>query len=862
MRFNLALLVDHVFDSFQEQLWYGVRDAAEARDANLFCFEGGAFAPRSGQAAEGGAGRGNHLYDLLPRAGMDGLVLVTAVLGFHVNDEELQERVSALGPVPMIGLGRPVPGVPTLLLDNRRAAREAVVHLVEHHGCRRIVFLGGPRGSESDDRLEGYRDALAAFGLPFDPALVAAGDFSRASGAAATRALLDRGVQFDAVAAANDYMALQAMKELQAQGLRIPEDVRVTGFDDVPDAAAATPALTTVSQSLRELGTTSVELLLRRLEGEGLPERIVVPGRLVTRRSCGCGGLPPAPEGTSRGRATSPPGSPRAAVAQALEAAHPWLAGRSGRGPRADQLAGALLASIDGEPAATVAPGALLAELMARDLATGRPASPWFAALRAAHEVARRVLPIPSASAVDAQWVEALLVAGEVAEAAHAAARARGATEAGAPPPVFFPTEITEDEIRGALVEQLPRLGVQSFYLSRYACQDRTRAVLFASFGDARKLLLDAPVGPFDAGRLVPGRFSPDQRHAYAVLPVDSRDEHLGFALVELGDVSGAAYGALVNQISTAVRVSTLLDAVRSYSVELERKVEERTRELAATQRRLLDAARRAGMAEIAVGALHNIGNLFNSVNVSATVISARDGVAELEGLRRVAALLEGHRGDLAGYFATDARAAFIPEYLGRLVERLAATQDAIGAESASLQGRLALIRETILGLQSYAREGDDLLPHERIDLAELVEVALQVQAGDLAGHAIRVQRALGALPEVVSQRSKILHVLVNVVKNAAEAMRNVPEARRLLTIAGRIEARDRVVLTLRDEGEGISAEHLPRVFAYGFTTKAAGNGFGLHACANIMRQLRGEIRVESDGLDRGARVTLCFPRE
>jgi DNA-binding LacI/PurR family transcriptional regulator/signal transduction histidine kinase len=750
MRPTLALLVDNLFDSYEEMLFAAVRDAAAARDVNLFVYAGGAFTPRDG--SQGYAGK-NLVLDLLPGAGTDALVLFTASMGVFLGDEELAERIARLPPIPKVGVGRGAPGVPALLLDNEGGLAEVVHHLARVHGCRRIAFVRGYEGAEARARLRGYRRALEECGLPFDPALDVPGDFSREGGTRAVRILLDeRRASFDALVCSNDTMAIYALRELARRGLRIPEDVRVAGFDDIAEAAGADPPLSTLAQPLREVGALAVDLALRRIAGEHFPELIPVSGRMVARRSCGC-----AP--------VVGPADP-AAMAGLLEA--------------------------------------------------------------------------------------------------QSAARTRAAEEFKGLQRVLFPTDVSEEEVRQVLLAQLPNLGVRSLYLSRFVDAAHTRARLVAHYGPPDRVLLDEEPGPFAAARLVPGRLSPDHRHAFAVLPVYARAERLGFALVELvegpqGALSGSVYEALMNQISTAVRVSTLLAEVRSHAGELEQKVEDRTRELAGAQRQLLDAARQAGMAEIAVGALHNIGNLLTSVNVSVSEIAARAGASEVGGVRRVAALLEEQRGDLVGFFARDQRAALLPEYLAKLGTRLGQEREAVLHETSSLEHQLRLIRETILALQSYARDGDELLPRERLDLGEVLETALRVQEGSLTRYAVRVQRDLGRLPAVESQRSKVLHVVVNVVKNAAEAMRGVPAERRRLDVTGRAED-GAAVLVFEDQGEGIPPEHLARIFTYGFTTKPGGNGFGLHTCANMMRQLGGDIRVESDGADRGARVTLRLP--
>ncbi|HYD42520.1 MAG TPA: substrate-binding domain-containing protein [Anaeromyxobacter sp.] len=794
MRPTLALLLDNLFDGYQEQLWLAMREACAARDANLFCFVGGAFAtPVAGAELEGK----NLVYELVPRFGVDGLLLVNGALGYHVGDDALRERLDALSPAPRVSVSRPLPGIPTVVFQDREAACAAVRHLVEVHGCRRIAHVAGPDRPESRARLEGYRDALAEGGLAFDPALVVPGDFSREAGLAAVRELLDvRRVPFDALFAANDYMALYAMRALQARGVRVPGDVRVVGFDDIADAVGAEPPLTTAAQPLREMGARAVDLLVRRLRSDPLPEIVPAAGHLVIRRSCGCAGAIGAPQ---EGSAPDPD-----ELARALEAAHPWVSGAQAGGAAA----------------------------LARDLLAG-------------------------AEVTEGARTRFLAALGELV-GFHAAARARMEEEFKGVQRVFFPTDVSEEEVRRILVTQLPNLGVRSFYLSRFVSGDRRQARLLAHYGPADRVALEDERAPFDAGRLVPGRFSPEHRHAFAVLPVYSREDQLGFAVVELAPLSGGAYEALMNQISTAVRVSSLLEAQRSYADELERQVEERTRDLAGAQRQLLEAARHAGMAEIAVGALHNIGNLLTSVNVSASEIATRAGRSEVEGVRRTAALLAEHREDLAAFVAAEGRGPLVIEYLSKLAERLAAEQDVIRGEAVSLQNQVALIRETVLALQSYARQGDDL-PLEPVDLSEVMETALRIQAPSLVRHGIRVHRSHPPLPTLESQRSKLLHVLVNVVKNAAEAMRAVPEERRVLTVRGRLDE-GAVTLVFADEGEGIPQENLPRIFSYGFTTKPGGNGFGLHSCANTMRQLGGTILVESEGAGRGARVTLRFP--
>jgi C4-dicarboxylate-specific signal transduction histidine kinase len=162
--------------------------------------------------------------------------------------------------------------------------------------------------------------------------------------------------------------------------------------------------------------------------------------------------------------------------------------------------------------------------------------------------------------------------------------------------------------------------------------------------------------------------------------------------------------------------------------------------------------------------------------------------------------------------------------------------------------------------LQEYARDGQDHLLTDQIDLALLVDAALRLQAANIVRTQVQVEKRLAVVPPVALQRYKVMHVLINLIKNAVEAMQRSPTSARVLTVElGRRSDRS-VALQIADTGEGIPAEHLKRIFSYAFTTKPDGHGFGLHASANYIRQMGGQLLAQSDGPGRGARFTLLFP--
>jgi DNA-binding LacI/PurR family transcriptional regulator len=219
------------------------------------------------------------------RQQVDGAILSPAALGVA----ELQ-AVRVEGPLVLLGPRLEAPPADQVVMDDRGASRTAVAHLLAS-GRRRIAAVGTtPDGGSADEREAGYRDALAAAGVPVDPALLLqAPDWDRrSSGAAAAVRLLASGAPFDAVFCFNDAMAFGVLRVLASRGLRVPEDVAVVGFDNTEQSRFSTPPLTSVDPGQEQIARTAVELLVQRIEGRtGPPEVVVADHHLVVRESSG-----------------------------------------------------------------------------------------------------------------------------------------------------------------------------------------------------------------------------------------------------------------------------------------------------------------------------------------------------------------------------------------------------------------------------------------------------------------------------------------------------------------------------------------------------------------------------------------------
>ena len=277
--------------------------------------------------------------------------------------------------------------------------------------------------------------------------------------------------------------------------------------------------------------------------------------------------------------------------------------------------------------------------------------------------------------------------------------------------------------------------------------------------------------------------------------------------------------------------------------------------ELERVHKQLLVASRQAGMAEVATNVLHNVGNVLNSVNVSASIVSERIRNSRCVGLARVAALLSEHAPDLAT-FLTGSQGRHLPVHLQELAAELIAERDAAGAELAVLRGNVEHIKEIVAMQQSYARRSGVT---DIVDIRTLVEDSLRMNEGAFSRHGVTVVRDFQEVPPITVDKHKVLQILVNVIRNAKYACDESRSAEKRVTV--RVRAEDgKMLVAVIDTGVGIPRENLERIFSHGFTTRKEGHGFGLHSCALAAKDLGGSLQGESAGLGRGATFTLTLP--
>jgi signal transduction histidine kinase len=264
-------------------------------------------------------------------------------------------------------------------------------------------------------------------------------------------------------------------------------------------------------------------------------------------------------------------------------------------------------------------------------------------------------------------------------------------------------------------------------------------------------------------------------------------------------------------------------------------------------------------MAEIATNVLHNVGNVLNSVNVSADLITRKLAASKTLGLAKAVNMMNEHAQDLGQFMTHDEKGKLLPVYLNQLVGSIATEQSGIIDELAQLTKSIDHIKDIVSTQQAYAGAARLVEP---LNIVDLFEDALRMNSGALSRHHVTVTKDYQATPTIIGDKHRLLLILINLISNAKYAMSRVSDHQRHLTLGIKIIDNATLRLSVADQGEGIAAENMARIFNHGFTTRKEGHGFGLHSCALAAVEMNGHIRVHSDGPGRGAVFTLEIPLE
>ena len=296
-------------------------------------------------------------------------------------------------------------------------------------------------------------------------------------------------------------------------------------------------------------------------------------------------------------------------------------------------------------------------------------------------------------------------------------------------------------------------------------------------------------------------------------------------------------------------------------NAKLQAELDERKRmqgKMRKTYKEMLTVTRQAGMSEVATGVLHNIGNVLNSVNVSTNIVTEQLRQSKVEFIGRAADLIRKNSTDLGRYLTEDAQGRQLPAYLSQLAQHLADEHLMVVKEVDFIRTKIEHIKQIVATQQNY---GKVTCVAEKVYITDVVDDVLRMHASELEQHEVQVRREYQPnLPEVVVDKHKVLQILLNLVSNAKHACADSGKKDRQLTVQV-TNGDDRIHITMSDNGVGIPAANLNKIFTHGFSTKkSGGHGFGLHSSALAARAIGGNLTAHSNGPEQGATFRLDFP--
>ena len=298
-----------------------------------------------------------------------------------------------------------------------------------------------------------------------------------------------------------------------------------------------------------------------------------------------------------------------------------------------------------------------------------------------------------------------------------------------------------------------------------------------------------------------------------------------------------------------------LLERVIRHARERRKSMIERE----ALTEQLVESSRRLGMAEVASDVLHNVGNVLNSLNVSAGLIAQHVRDMPIQDVNRASSLLEAHQDDLGTFLTHDSKGQRIPGFLMQLGIHLRDQHAQTCEDLDTLIGQIEHVKGIIAAQDDIARTRSI---HEPVILKDLIETALAVHSPELAKNQIALTRDYADLPQVITDKQQVSQIVDNLIANAMEAIHQQGPGPHRLTVRIQLDTEEdnQIILKVMDTGIGISPENLHRIFAQSLSPDGGKQGSGLHNNANTVKNLGGSLTATSDGPGQGACFTLEFP--
>lgn len=839
-RYTIGYLDENSYDEYHSFITAGLFDAARKHDMNVIRF--GHFFSHITSKDDAHAAK---VLDFISQFRLDGLIFLgwARAVAF-----EMEKFIGKFSHLPLISLGMGVPGIHSLYFPGDRYVQEVLLHLAEVHGFTRIAFI---EPFWPDNRTDVYMDFMKSRGI-YDPLLFVGSDELLNldvpdRGRKAVSILLDgRGIKPEAIVSLYNDETKGIYSELNGRGFSIPDDIAVTSYEDGELGRFSAPPVTTVYFPWRELGLYAGDRMYDLLTGKDVPLSERVPGKVIIRQSCGCIGDSVRFSETGKIEASDIPFEKL--VLPEYESTLRETACSLERGMAYRSVNAGVLLETLGNDFNNRNDMAFHSTFLPELELQLRGAGSRMADLRGiAADLRRNLIPffIPYIKTDPDTyiWAENLLQQAQVllqdkinSEWDREEIRSRSVYLMLKEISQILITNFTVKNLMDSLEINLPRLGIKGCRIHTFAQTDVDEYLFDES----------TPVFEYPGYKRADEEESSQESHgsdpAVKLFTGDGpqlviaqllhvADQFYGFALFEPDLLDIRIYQILGINISTALSGAILFE------------------KLDLSYKRLVEQAHRKGMADISTGILHNIGNVLNSINVSAHAIKDLAGSSLPEDFTMAMKLLESKIDDIENFICMDPKGEKLMQYLIKLGDSFLRLQVSLRNNISRLSEKIDMIDDIVTAQQNYTGVKSTM---EELDVVPVIEDALKMNIASLEKYGVRVVKDYKRPILAMAQKTKLFHVLANLVKNAMEAMLERPEDSRMMTLSVRSSG-DTCTISVRDTGQGIPEDMLESIFAYGYTTKKGGHGFGLHSCANYMTEMEGRIWAESGGSGKGS---------
>jgi signal transduction histidine kinase/DNA-binding LacI/PurR family transcriptional regulator len=802
-------------------LWESIRAASIERKCNLLSIVNG----------ERPDGYVSVVFDLIDPADVDGCLFWT-----QRTDEAAESVMRRFSGRPAVSISVSHADRPTLYLSNRRGMQDLMDHLIGYHGYRKIAFIRGPLGHPgAAERFDVYRERLREAGIPENPDLVTApGKWHTRTGKEGVRSLLaDRnlspGKDIEVIVCPSDRIAIGAYEELSAKGIRVPDDIALTGFNNLQDAQGLSPSLTTVAVDYSVIGRRALSGVFSQIDGDGKLDLQPSDSILVVGESCRCRN--PHLEDVSVidcGTAVPDRSAFHAEFSNRLLAANPVFFGESAA---VDEILGGFSAAIDeGNPRRFIDP---LISFLRVDMFSIMEQIRWQDALTYlrrnitlfAHDreqCAKAEYCLDSARVAVADYFSRLIMRGRSAESNQSAIFRKMSGEMG--------SARSLSEISAILAGSFPDLG---FSFSAMICYDepvridrrrlpkRSRLMFYGN--KSGRMILPADGLPFEPKRIIPAVL-PDMKEDFVLIPIVSERVDYGYFLLSVGKPAANIFASLSDAAARAIG-----NVIVQHSLEeSKRELEKSLRELRRMQKKLIESEKMAAMGELVAGVAHELNTPVGIAVTLASFIRERCGeIVKNPGV--------GTGSSLSGDLLKIAESADMMmrnlEHASGLIESFKKVAVDQTNEHRQKIGIAGYIRDVVRSLDPYISKGGH-------------------QVSVICPEEIEIETYPGSVAQVISNliRNSVTHGFEDHTGGSVS-----------ITCA---RENDSINIVYSDNGRGMTEEVRGKIFNPFFTTKRGkgGTGLGMNIVYNIVTgKLGGDIECRSS-LGHGAEFIMRIP--